>query len=131
MAVRPDWQVLAIKVRDRFGDHGLVGVAITRDEAETCDIETFLLSCRVIGRAVETVFLSYLARGAATRGRRRLAGRFIPTRKNAPARDFYARHGFQLLEENHDGSVWALDLQHHTIATPEWIRIKTTAGESN
>ncbi len=131
MAACPDWQVLAIKVRDRFGDHGLVGVAITRDEAETCNIETFLLSCRVIGRNVETALLSHLALGAATRGRRRLAGRFVSTRKNAAARDFYARHGFQVLEENSDGSVWTLDLQHHTIATPEWIRLKTSPGESN
>ena len=65
LAARPGWQVLSIKVRDRFGDHGLVGVAISRDEAETCEIETFLLSCRVIGRAVETALLSHLARTAA------------------------------------------------------------------
>jgi FkbH-like protein len=131
VAARPGWQVLAIQLRDRFGDHGLVGVAITRDEVETCEIETFLLSCRVIGRTVETALLSYLARGAAARGRQRLAGRFFPTRKNAPARDFYAQHGFQLLEENPDGSVWTLNLEHHTIATPEWIRLKTTEGEHN
>jgi FkbH-like protein len=131
MAARPGWQVLSIKVRDRFGDHGLVGVAITRDQAETCEIETFLLSCRVIGRTVETALLSHVAQGAVARGRQRLAGRFSPTRKNAPARDFYARHGFQLLEENRDGSVWTLDLRHHTIATPAWIRLKTAEGEHN
>jgi FkbH-like protein len=131
MAARPGWQVLSIKVRDRFGDHGLVGVAITRDQAETCEIETFLLSCRVIGRTVETALLSHVAKGAVARGRQRLAGRFSPTGKNAPARDFYARHGFQLLEENRDGSVWTLDLQHHTIATPAWIRLKAAEGEHN
>lgn len=131
MAARPGWHVLSIRVRDRFGDHGLVGVAITRDEGETCEIETFLLSCRVIGRAVETALLSHLARGAATRGRERISGRFIRTKKNAPARDFYALHGFQLLEENQDGSVWNLHLQQHTIATPDWIRLKTTQGEHN
>ena len=131
MAARPGWQVVSIQVRDRFGDHGLVGVAITRDESETCEIETFLLSCRVIGRTVETALLSHLARRAAARGRERLAGRFVPTKKNAPARDFYARHGFQLLAENPDGSAWSLDLQHHTIATPEWIRLKTSEGEHN
>jgi FkbH-like protein len=131
MATRPGWQVLSLKVRDRFGDHGLVGVAITRDQAETCEIETFLLSCRVIGRTVETALLSHLARGAAARGRQRLTGRFIPTRKNAPARDFYARHGFQLLEENRAGSMWTLDLPHHTIATPEWIQLKTTERGHN
>jgi FkbH-like protein len=131
VASRPGWQVLSIKLRDRFGDHGLVGVAITRDEAETCEIETFLLSCRVIGRTVETALLSHLAQSAAARGRQRLAGRFFPTKKNAPARDFYARHGFQLQEENGDSSVWTLDLQHSTIATPEWIRLKTTEGQHN
>jgi FkbH-like protein len=131
MASRPGWQVLSMKVRDRFGDHGLVGVAITRDEAEICEIETFLLSCRVIGRTVETALLSHLAQSAAARGRQRLAGRFLPSKKNAPARDFYARHGFQLLEENGDGSVWTLDLHHHTIATPKWIQLKTNQGEHN
>jgi FkbH-like protein len=131
IAARPGWQVLSIKVRDRFGDHGLVGVAITRDEADACEIETFLLSCRVIGRAVETVLLSRLARSAAARGRQQLLGRFIPTKKNSPARDFYSRHGFQLLEENHAGSVWSLSLPGHTIATPDWIRLKTTEGEHN
>ena len=60
LAARPGWQVLSLKVRDRFGDHGLVGVAITRDEAGTCEIETFLLSCRVIGRTAETVFITIL-----------------------------------------------------------------------
>jgi FkbH-like protein len=131
MAARPGWQVLSIKVRDRFGDHGLVGVAITCDETESCEIETFLLSCRVIGRAVETALLSHLAQGAAARGRQRLAGRYIPTKKNAPARDFYALHGFQLLEEKSDGSLWTLNLQHHTIATPDWIRLETNEGEHN
>jgi FkbH-like protein len=131
MAARPGWHVLSIKVRDRFGDHGLVGVAITCDEADICEIETFLLSCRVIGRAVETALLSHLAQTAKARGRQRLAGRFIPTKKNAPARDFYAQHGFQLLEENADGSVWSLPLEQHTIATPDWIKLKITEGERN
>jgi FkbH-like protein len=131
MAARPGWKVLSIKVRDRFGDHGLVGVAITCDEAEGCEIETFLLSCRVIGRAVETALLSHLAQAAAARGRLRLTGQFIPTKKNAPARDFYAQHGFQLLENNSNASIWTLNLQHHTIATPDWIRLKTSEGEHN
>ena len=131
MAARPESQVLSIKVRDRFGDHGLVGMAITCDEAESCEIETFLLSCRVIGRAVETALLSHLAQVAAARGRQRLVGRFIPTKKNAPARDFYARHGFRLLEEKPDGSIWTLNLQDHTIATPDWIRLKTNKGAHN
>src|SRR5581483_11464151 len=71
-------QILAMRVRDRFGDHGVVGVAITSDVGEVCEIDTFLLSCRVIGRTVETALLSYIAAEAAARGRCRLVGRFIP-----------------------------------------------------
>ena len=131
MAARPECQVLSIKVRDRFGDHGLVGVAITRDESESCEIDTFLLSCRVIGRNVETALLSHLAKVAADRGRKRLTGKFLPTKKNAPAEDFYAQHGFERVEQNAEGSVWSLNLQQHTIVTPEWIRLKTHEGEQD
>jgi FkbH-like protein len=128
MAAREGWQVLTIRLRDRFGDHGLVGIAITRDESETCEIDTFLLSCRVIGRTVETAFLSHVASGAASRGCHQLSGWFLPTKKNAPARDFYAQHGFQLQKQNGEGSFWTLDLRRQTLAMPEWIRLKTSEG---
>jgi FkbH-like protein len=124
LSAQPEWHVLSIKVRDRFGDHGLVGVAMTHDENGTCEIDTFLLSCRVIGRTVETALLGYLAQQAAERNCQQVRGRFLPTKKNAPARDFYSQHGFQLQEQNHEGSVWSLSLQHHTIAIPDWIRLK-------
>jgi FkbH-like protein len=131
LSARPEWRAFSIKVRDRFGDHGLVGVAMTRDENKTCEIDTFLLSCRVIGRTVETALLGYLAQQAAGRKCQTILGRFLPTRKNAPARDFYAQHEFQLQEENPQGSVWSLSLENHTIAIPDWIRLKTTEGDHN
>jgi FkbH-like protein len=125
MANRPGCQVLFIKVRDRFGDHGLVGVAITHDEGETCEIDNFLLSCRVIGRGVETALLAHIARGAAHRACKRLTGWFLPTRKNAPARDFYRQHGFEIAKENGTGSLWSLDLTQRMIASPEWIKVSS------
>lgn len=131
MAERPGWQVMSIKVRDRFGDHGLVGVAITRAENVEYEIDTFLLSCRVIGRTVETALLAYLAQNAKGRGCSRISGKFLPTKKNAPARDFYAQHGFQRLAEGPDGSVWTLSLEQNTIAIPDWIRLKTYLGDHN
>jgi FkbH-like protein len=131
MAAKPEWQVLSIRVRDRFGDHGLVGVAITRDEKDACEIDTLLLSCRVIGRTVETALLSYLAQAAAARGRQRLSGKFLPTKKNAPAKEFYAQHGFQLCTQNGDGSLWELDLKQHSIAFPEWIKLNKIDGGNN
>jgi FkbH-like protein len=123
MSARAGWQVLCIRVRDRFGDQGLVGVSITRDEGRTCEIDTFLLSCRVIGRTVETALLSNLAKSASERGCGRLTGYFVPTKKNAPARTFYPQHGFELESEDSAGLRWALDLAKQQILFPDWIEL--------
>jgi FkbH-like protein len=127
MAKQPEWHIFSIRARDRFGDHGLVGVAIAHDEGEQCEVDTFLLSCRVIGRTVETALLAHLAESAAQRGRKRLVGWFLPTKKNAPARDFYQQHGFERQETNGAGSLWALDLKSSTLRCPDWIQRKVTA----
>ena len=130
MAGKPEWQILSIKVRDRFGDYGLAGVAISHDEGEQCAVDTFLLSCRVIGRTVETALLAHLAESAAQRGRKRLVGWFLPTRKNAPARDFYQQHGFECHETNGAGSLWALDLNSSKLRCPSWIKLKVNVSTS-
>ncbi len=124
----PDWQVFSITVRDRFGDHGLVGVAITHDEAEVCEIDTFLLSCRVIGRTVETALLAYLAESAAARGYHTLQGWFLPTKKNVPARDFYSQHGFSAQSQDDKGTLWTLDLRQHPLRPPAWIKLNILNG---
>jgi len=126
MAKQPDWHIFSIKVRDRFGDHGLVGVAIAHDQGEQCEVDTFLLSCRVIGRTVETALLAHLAESARRRGRKRLVGWFLATKKNAPARDFYEQHGFERQKTDGAGSLWALDLESSTLQCPDWIKLKVT-----
>jgi FkbH-like protein len=125
MSKQPGWHIFSIRVRDRFGDHGLVGVAIAHDEGEQCEVDTFLLSCRVIGRTVETALLAHLAKSAAERGRKRLVGWFLPTKKNAPARDFYPQHQFEMVEQNGTGSLWALDLMRQEVAFPAWVKLVT------
>ena len=104
MAESPDWDVYAVRVRDRFGDNGIVGVVIVHDGNDVSDIDTFLLSCRVISRGVETSILSFLVERARTRQLRRVQGWFLPTRKNAPARDCYAEHHLKALAEQGGGT---------------------------
>jgi FkbH-like protein len=129
MAATPGCQVLAMRVTDRFGDHGLVGVAITLDKQDSCEIETFLLSCRVIGRSVETALLSHVAKSAAARGCRRLEGWFLPTKKNAPSKDFFGQSGFKCELQNGQGSRWILDLQKQQVICPDWIKLHARNGE--
>ncbi len=123
MARSPEWHVLSIRVRDRYADNGLVGVAIVHDRGEASEIDTFLLSCRVIGRTIETALLAHLAEEAQFRGAKRLEGWFLPTKKNAPAKEFYRQHGFQVMAETAEGQLWGLELKEGAIAYPEWVTL--------
>ena len=129
LAAKPGWDCYSIRVRDRFGDNGLVGVAITHQKGDVAEIDTFLLSCRVIGRTVETAFLSFLASQARRNGARRLQGWFLPTKKNAPARNFYSEHGFTAAHQNGDGTLWSVDLAANPLPSPEWIRLHHLNGD--
>lgn len=123
-AADPNQFVRTIRVTDRYGDNGLVGLVMGRIENGRCEIDNLLLSCRVIGRDVETALLADAASIARTRGATTLAGHFRATAKNAPAGDVFARHGFTKVEETADGSAWQLDLSRDSVTTPEWIGLE-------
>jgi FkbH-like protein len=131
MASSLDWKVFSVRVRDRFGDNGLVGVAITRDVHKVCEIDVLLLSCRVIGRTVETALLSFLVERARSNGMKELQGWFLPTKKNEPAQQFYPEHHFRLLAERDGGILWSVDLGEAEFKCPEWIRLTVTGGALN
>jgi len=119
----PERRLLTIKVSDRLGDNGIVGAAITQDDGDACRLDTFLLSCRVIGRGIETAFIAYIADQARLRGKSRLVGMFCPTAKNELAKHFYEDHGFRRIADDADGSVWELGLAKSGLKAPEWITV--------
>ncbi len=94
-----------LKLRDRFVDHGLVGLAIGRRDTETLDIDTLLLSCRVIGRTAERALLGALSEGALALGCRTLRGTYVPTAKNSLVKELYGSNGFSLVSEAGDGAT--------------------------
>ncbi len=114
-------RIYGCSVRDRFGDNGLVGLAIVYDRGPAWEIDTLLLSCRVIGRTVETGLLCELAREARAAGARHLRGWFVPTAKNQPAADFYASHGFEPIEKRDAATLWELDLVNKQVEWPRWL----------
>jgi predicted enzyme involved in methoxymalonyl-ACP biosynthesis len=91
-----------------------------------CEIDTFLLSCRVIGRTVETAFLAAIAREAVSIGAKQLTGWFIPTKRNAPAAEFYQQNGFTAVQKDDDAMLWELDLTGHNLTVPPWITMEGT-----
>jgi FkbH-like protein len=129
MSASSEWQVYSLRARDRFGDNGLVGVAIARFDGDFCEIDSFLMSCRVVGRTIETAFLSHVAAEALHRGARFLQGWYLPTKKNDLVKDFYESHGFKVIGEREKGSLWELDLSNGWTRTPEWITCRVLEEE--
>ena len=126
LAADPSWCIRWIRVRDRFGDNGIVGVAMAQDRGGGLwEIDNFLMSCRVIGRTVETAVLASLIEQAkqGRGGASRIGARFIPTKKNAPAKEFYRQHGFTLISDENGTQRWELDLTAKSVEAPPWIRL--------
>jgi acyl carrier protein len=84
-----------VRVADRFGDYGLVGVVLYETEADRCKVDSLLLSCRVLGRGVEHAVVSWLGQRAVNEGKRFVQFTYVPTEKNLPALQFITSIGDQ------------------------------------
>jgi FkbH-like protein len=102
-----EWLVAHFSLSDIFGDAGIVGLALIQLEGERARLDTFLMSCRVIGRQAEAAFLDTLLRHLAATGTRHVLGEFLPTAKNELVEHFLAAQGFRRQEDGR----WLRDLQ--------------------
>jgi predicted enzyme involved in methoxymalonyl-ACP biosynthesis len=89
----------------------MISVVICRNGGDSWEIDTWLMSCRVLGRRVEEAVLHEIAHHAQQAGALRLIGRYLPTTRNALVKDHYAKLGFSRLQDTPEGgSMWALEL---------------------
>ena len=130
----PATVTLQLRLADRFGDNGLISVLVARPDAEWPEdvllIDTWLMSCRVLGRQVEEATLDSLIRAARASGARALIGSYRPTAKNAMVAEHYAKLGFESLPSppgTPDGTkFWRLDLAGYQ-PRPHFINIQDSA----
>jgi len=126
MADSPDWMVRAIDVRDKFGESGLTGVAIVRKDGATWEIDSFLLSCRILARGIEDALWLHLAESARAAGAERLRAWFLPSPKNAPAAGFYEKMGMAAAGGEDAGAVaweWSFGDDRPLPTLPPWLSI--------
>jgi FkbH-like protein len=95
----PDCDSLVSRVSDRFGDYGLVGAAIAKRAEDAMCVDTFLLSCRALGRGVEDRLLEELAERSAQRGLRTMNVEYCPSGRNQAARLFLGRISHRLCDD--------------------------------
>jgi FkbH-like protein len=111
------------RARDRFGDHGLVTVAVVATLGSTWKIESFLMSCRVIGYGIETAMLTEIQADARTSGAVELEGEWIETVKNAPARELFPASGFTVVGKQGESLWYRRSLAEHCAPAPAWIEV--------
>lgn len=109
MAADSDFDIFTVSASDKFGDNGLVGVVIIKMNEECADIDTFLMSCRVMGRKLENVIISELVEYYSGKAQK-LTGTFIPTKKNVPVAEKYDELGFDTVSSDENMKTYSYDI---------------------
>jgi FkbH-like protein len=105
----PDCFTLQARLSDKFGDNGMISVVICRQIRRDWHVDTWLMSCRVLGRRVEDAVRQELLLQARQRSIERIIGTYRPTERNKLVEDHYEKLGFVLVEHREDGTtIWQL-----------------------
>jgi FkbH-like protein len=119
MQNRTDLFTRQIRLADTFGDNGMISVIICIKHVESWEIDTWLMSCRVLGRRVEEAVLNEIVTCANLEGVQRLIGIYRPTPRNALVKDHYRKLGFRQVATGDQGSeTWELDISDFRLYQP-------------
>lgn len=112
-------------VQDRFGNSGITGLCIIKTDADKhrAVIDSFMLSCRVIGRTVEYAFLDAIVSLQKNHGITTIQASYRETAKNRQVKDFYRHCGWMLAEHNDDSAIYLLELKNYTSFKPNYIEV--------
>lgn len=108
IANNPNNDIYVVYSSDKYGDNGLISVIILLSNEIDVVIDTFLMSCRVMGRKLEDIIINELA--AKYAGKNRLIGEFIPTAKNTPVKKLFDRLGFEMVSDDKGHKIYQLSI---------------------
>ena len=114
------WKVWCIGVADKFGDNGITGAIMITPEGE---IDTFLLSCRILGKGIEIAFVKKILSLLAKAGIDNLTAKYLPTAKNDQVKEFWEKVGFVCTQETEDGKDYVLALNNANLEIKDYYHI--------
>jgi FkbH-like protein len=122
------YEVYAMFVKDKFGDNGLTGVCIAYEDEKNPKnviIDSLLMSCRIIGRNIEFVYLNYMINDLVSKGYQIITADYIPTNKNGQVEYFYDNIGFKLVENIEGARHYSLDISNFVPKNVDYIKVNT------
>ena len=125
--LKAGWNIWCISVADRFGDNGITGCIMVRPtpSPEECfEIDTFLLSCRILGKGIEKAFVKKVLSILESEGMKEIWASYLPTAKNGQVADFYDKNGFRVEREDADGAkYYSLSLDRADLNIEDYYHI--------
>ena len=112
IAQNDDWFTFTIRLRDKFGDHGIICVVFAEKTRQSLVIETFVMSCRVLKRGVEQLVVNQLVDIAFKNNCLEIQGIYRPTAKNSLVKELYVELGFSVDTESDKETRYRLDLNN-------------------
>jgi FkbH-like protein len=127
---QPGVLTLQLRLVDQLGDNGIIGIIIATPEQDCLKLDTWLMSCRVLGRQIEHATANLVVEEARKRGASRLLGEYLPTKKNGMVREHYQKLGFSRIAAGEDGSSqWVLSLADFYAFATSIVTTRSDAGE--
>jgi FkbH-like protein len=117
--------VFNFSVSDRFGDSGVTGLCIISFDSDlkNATVDTFLMSCRVIGRNIEYVFMDYIIKEMKKKGIEKLRADYVKTQKNKQVENFYKECSFKLRSENELSKYYELKINDYNSKKINYIEV--------
>ncbi|MDR1726007.1 MAG: HAD-IIIC family phosphatase [Bacteroidales bacterium] len=111
--------IYTVSVADRFGDSGITGVCIIKRVGVDAEIDTLLLSCRILGKEIEYAFINYVLKQLQQNGTVKLTATYIPTLKNAQVAEFFDKCGFTFVKNDGERKEYVIYLDKTNITLSE------------
>jgi FkbH-like protein len=122
VANHPSWDVRYFKLLDKFGDNGLISVVVLNSTSNSdLIIDTWVMSCRVLGRTMEAFICNDIIEIGRSRGSTAIVGKYIPSAKNKMVSPLYSQLGFSFVSDDNGTTTWRLELSSQIKRLDTWV----------
>lgn len=119
----PDYKVFSFEVSDKFGSYGITGLSIIKMKPPTAEIDTFLMSCRILGRNIEKVFIDHIINELSKMGVKIVTAQYIKSIKNKQVENFYNELKFDMTLENNVSRRYSIDINKYKFNNIKYIEV--------